>query len=571
MLALVSAVALVMRLDRGSSAPSATFSKLTAMPGREWFPSLSPDGKWIVYGGEAAGNFDIYLQSVSGTNPVNLTEDSAADDDMPAFSPDGERIVFRSSRDGGGIFVMGRTGEAIRRVTRSGFNPSWSPDGTEIAFTSGRMDVNPQNSEGKTDLWVVGVDGGEPRRLTEDDAILPSWSPHKRRIAFATRRFDNFRRTDIWTIPVEGGSAATALMDDPPYDWNPIWAPDGQHLYFISDRSGTMNLWRIAIDEDTGQARGEPEPIVTPAPFFAHPTISADGRHLAYSSVVMATNIQKVAFDPLTATVTGEPAWVTSGSRLWSSPDPSPDGTQVVFYSRVEPEGDLYVSRSDGTGLRQLTSDQALDRVPHWSPDGGWISTFSNRSGQLQIWKIRPDGSDLQQITDNSTGDTAYSAWSPDGSQLAVAASAGDKHPSASVLDSGRRWSDQRPEMLPVIPGIDQAFRVNGWSPDGLGLVGEQGQTAPSQGVFVYTFKTRTYERLTDFGEWPVWLPDSRRILFGDLGRNFWVVDAQTKQTKAIYSGGRDVLGPPRLTRDGRTAFYSRRVNEADIWLMTLR
>jgi Tol biopolymer transport system component len=547
----------------------ATFSKLTAAPGREWFPSLSPDGKWLVYGAETAGNFDIYLQSVSGSNPVNLTRDSSADDDEPAFSPDGERIAFRSGRDGGGIFVMGRTGEAARRVTRGGFNPAWSPDGTEIAFTSGRMEINPQNSEGSTQLFVVSVNGGEPRLLTEGDAIQPSWSPHKRRIAFATRRFRDLRRADIWTIPVEGGTA-TPLMDDPPYDWNPIWAPDGQHLYFTSDRGGTMNLWRIAIDEESGQARGAPEPIVTPAAFFAHPSMSADGKHLAYSSVLLTTNVQKSGFDPDRGALAGDVIWITTGSRAWSDPFPSPDGQFVVFYSRVEPEGDLYVSRSDGTGLRQLTGDQALDRMPHWSPDGQWISMFSNRSGRLAIWTIRPDGSELRQVSDNSLGDIAYHAWSPDGARL-VAASFDDKRQGMYIFDPTRLWSEQKVETLSGVPGTPNAFRVNGWSPDGRYLAGENGSTAVTAGVFVYDLRNRTYDKLTDFGEWPTWLPDSRRLLFGDGGRNFWIVDGQTKDAKSIYSGGRDVLGPPHLTLDGRSIFYTRRITEADIWLMTLQ
>lgn len=567
-LAVASAAVVVMWRGRADRVPSATFSRLTAMPGREWFPSLSPDGKWLVYGGEMEGNFDIFLQSVSGSNPVNLTKDTAADDDMPAFSPDGERIAFRSSREGGGIFVMGRTGEAVRRVTRSGFNPSWSPDGTELVFTSSRMDINPQNSEGGSDLWVVGATGGEPRRIFEGDAIQPSWSPHRRRIAFA-RRGGTSRRTDIWTIP-PGGGEPVALMNDAPIDWNPIWAPDGKHLYFVSDRSGTMNLWRMAIDEDSGKARSEPEPIVTPAPFLAHPTISADGAHLAYASVQLTTNIQRLGLDPSTATTVGDPVWVTSGSRLWSSPDPSPDGQFVVYYSRVEPEGDLYLSRADGTGQRQLTSDSAIDRVPHWSPDGQWISFFSNRSGRLQIWKIRPDGGDLQQITDVA-GEAAYSTWSPDGSRIAVHTGLAGKHPESHIVDSSRRWGEQRPATLPPIPGSPYSLAPNSWSPDGQRLIGFAGPTSPSSGVYMYTFKSQTYEHLTDFGEWPVWLPDSRRVLFGDGGKHFWILDSQTKLTRTIYTGGRDVLGPPRLTADGRTAYYSRRVTEADIHLMTLR
>ena len=566
-LAVASAAAVVVWRGRTDRVPSATFSRLTAMPGREWFSSLSPDGKWIAFGAELEDNFDIFLQSVSGSNPVNLTKDSAADDDMPAFSPDGERIAFRSSREGGGIFVMGRTGEAVRRVTRSGFNPSWSPDGAEIAFTSGRMDINPQNSEGESELWAVGATGGEPRRIFEGDAIQPSWSPHRRRIAFA-RRGGAGRKTDIWTIP-SGGGEPIALMNDAPLDWNPIWAPDGKHLYFVSDRSGTMNLWRMAIDEESGNARGEPEPLVTPAPFLAHPTISADGAHLAYSSVLRTTNIQRLELDP-SATPVGDPVWVTSGSRLWSNPDPSPDGQFVVYYSSVEPVGHLFVSRADGTGQRQLTGDSAIDRVPHWSPDAKWISFFSNRSGKLQIWKIRPDGSDLQQITDG-VEESAYSAWSPDGSRLAVTTPRAGEHLGTYIVDPSRRWSEQRPATLPPIPGSRYPLAPNSWSPDGQRLIGFAGPTSPSSGVFMYTFKTQTYEHLTDFGEWPVWLPDSRHVLFGDGGKHFWVLDTQTKQSKSIYSGGRDVLGPPRLTADGRTAYYSRRVTEADIHLMTLR
>ncbi len=118
------------------SVPRTAFTQLTSSPGVEWFPSLSPDGKWMVYAGTPGQYRHIFLQSVSGQNPLDITKDSTWDDDQPVFSPDGERIAFRSSREGGGIFVMGRTGEAVRRVTHNGFHPTWSPDGTQLAFTT---------------------------------------------------------------------------------------------------------------------------------------------------------------------------------------------------------------------------------------------------------------------------------------------------------------------------------------------------------------------------------------------------------------------------------------------------
>ena len=85
-----------------------------------------------------------------------------------------------------------------------------------------------------------------------------------------------------------------------------------------------------------------------------------------------------------------------------------------------------------------------------------------------------------------------------------------------------------------------------------------------------YSLESHQYERLTDFGEWPIWLPDSRRVLFVANGKNFFVVDSDSKQVRKIFSVTGDVIGPPRLTRDGRTAYFSRRVTESDIWLLTL-
>jgi Tol biopolymer transport system component len=342
------------------------FSRVTSQAGVEWLPSLSPDGKWLVYAAErGAANRHIYLQSVNGQNPLDLTRDSSADDDQPVFSPDGELIAFRSSRDGGGIFVMGRTGEEARRVTRAGFHPSWSPDGTQLAFSTENIELYPQNPYGRSgELWTVTLNTGETRRLIDEDATLPSWSPHNRRIAF-TRRVSNRAQGGVWTIPVKGGTA-TPVTRDLARDWNPVWSRDGRYLYFVSDRSGSMNLWRVPIDETSGQTLAEPEPITTPAPYLAHPSLSADGRRIAYSSVVITANIQRLTLDTSTA-VKGDPAVVTAGSRLWSSPDPSPDGEWVAFYSLAQPEGQLHVSRPDGTALRQVTNDMAIYRLPRWS------------------------------------------------------------------------------------------------------------------------------------------------------------------------------------------------------------
>jgi Tol biopolymer transport system component/serine/threonine protein kinase len=548
----------------------ATFTRLTSRPGAEFFPSLSPDAKWIVYSGEGTGNRDIYLQSVSGQTAINLTQDSADDDEQPRFSPDGELIAFRSGRDGGGIFIMGRTGEAVHRVTRGGFNPAWSSDGKQIAYTTVRTEIRPQNAEERSDLMVVAVTGGKPRTVHAGDSMLPNWSPNNRRIAFSGRFVGGQVLpgiSNLFTIPLTGESPRQVTSGDS-LDWNPVWAPDGSHLYFISNRGGSPNIWRVGIDQDSGEARGQPEPLTSPASFAAHLSISADGQRIAFSAVQETQNIQKLQFNPSTGDAIAEPVPITTGSRFWSSPDPSPDGKWVVFYSQVQPEGDLYMTRTDGSGvMSQLTGDAATDRVPRWSPDGEWISMFSDRSGKLEVWKMRVDGSELQQVTRTGGG---VSAWSPDGRQLAITRGSQVADPWHDIIvDTRAPPNQQEPMWLATAPSPYPQFVPNSWSRDRRWIAGQNGYTV--HGISIYSPETRTYQRLIDFGEWPVWLPDSRRILFVSGGREFQVIDTRTKVTKRVFSVVRDTLGPPRLTPDGRAAYFSRRVTESDVWLAVLQ
>jgi Tol biopolymer transport system component len=327
-----------------------------------------------------------------------------------------------------------------------------------------------------------------------------------------------------------------------------------------------MNLWRVPIDEVSGETRGEPEAITTPASYLAHPSLSADGKHIAFTSALVTANFQRVTLDSSGA-VKGEPDWVTTGSLRWSNPSPSPDGKWVAIYSLVQPEGHLYLVHPDGTAMRQLTSDSAIDRMPRWSPDGNWVACFSNRSGRLELWKIRPDGSDLQQLTEGGAG---YLAWAPDGSRIATVSQSDEPRLKSRVLifDPNRPWKQQSPELLPPLDPPSSRFLVNDWSSDGKRLVGVA--EPPIGGVVTYSLKSHQYERLTDFGEWPVWLPDSRRVLFVANGKNFYLLDSSSKQVHKVFSVTRDIIGPPQLARDGKTAYFSRRVTESDIWLVTL-
>ena len=96
---------------------------------------------------------------------------------------------------------------------------------------------------------MIDLASGAQRDLATGDAMQPNWSPHGYRIAYwgVTRG----GQRDIWTVAAAGG-APVKVTDDLALDWNPVWSPNGEELYFLSDRGGSMNAWRVKIDEPTG-------------------------------------------------------------------------------------------------------------------------------------------------------------------------------------------------------------------------------------------------------------------------------------------------------------------------------
>ena len=572
LLALVAAAVLLAagygwwRSRRGTGPPRLSFAQLTEQPGPELYPNLSPDGKSLLYASQAAGNGDIYLQRVGGKNPINLTKDSPADDTQPAFSPDGERIAFRSERDGGGIFVMGATGESVRRLTDFGYHPAWSPDGTEIVCAMMSFPW-PSRRDGKQTSQLIGVrsdpGGAAPgfaaKRIISEkatDALQPHWSPHGYRIAFWGVTHG---RRDVWTVAAAGGGEPVPVTNDDYLDWNPVWSPDGAYLYFASDRGGSMNLWRIAIEERSGRVLGQPEPITTPASYAGWISIAGDGRRLAFVHSSNAAHLEKVGFDPSRHVVVGQPAAVTRGSREDRSPEVSPDGEWVAFYSGGGRQEDLFLVRPDGSGLRQLTDDVHRDRSPRWSPDGKRLTFQSNRSGKYQVWTIHADGSGLQQVTDDPGG-AAFSPWSPDGSRLAYGSLYTKEF---FIIDPGRTWKEQQPKPIPSPPEWDTAFHPWSWSPDGRTIAG---MFSPVSGAFLFSTDSQQFERLTRYGYCPIWMKDGRRFLFQDGRSGILLVDRQSKKPQLVLSVAPDELTPGfSLSPDERTLFFSRTVTEADV------
>jgi Tol biopolymer transport system component len=288
-----------------------------------------------VYASRASGNWDIYLQRVGGKNQINLTKDSPADDTQPAFSPDGERIAFRSEREGGGIFVMGATGESVKRLTDFGYNPAWSPDGKEIVCAIASYEGPEIRFSLDGRLFAINSGTGAKRLIATQmaDAVQPQWSPHGYRVAYWALVQS---RRNIWTVSAQGGQPV-AVTDDNFVNWSPVWSPDGRYLYFSSDRGGSMNLWRVPIAEQSGQALGAPEAVTTPSLYSGHFSFSRDGLRIAYTQQTRTSNVYRVGFDPVKEMIMGAPVPITQGTRQIACCSISPDGEWLAALNEGQP------------------------------------------------------------------------------------------------------------------------------------------------------------------------------------------------------------------------------------------
>ncbi len=568
--------------DPGATAVSgdvvaSSFEKLTSQGALEGYPSFAPSGRLIAYAAEDGGDWDIFLQRRGGQRPINLTEDSPVLDTWPAISPDGESIVFMSARQGRGLFTMGTTGEAVRRVVDEGNHPAWSPDGQSIVYSTAAW-FRPASRDDEGVLRVVNVDGSERRDLTpaDMDAAQPDWSRDGQWIAFWGVRPSSGQR-DLWMIRADG-SDAKDLTNDEALDWSPRFGPDGHFIYFLSDRGGTSNLWRIAIDSQKGGAVGPPRPVTLAGSSVQRFDLSRDGTEILFSSWSEESQAFRAKL-PQQAVENPVVEQLTRGSTPISSMRLSPDGTRMVFTNGGSGFQDVFLVNADGSQMQRLTNDEFRDRGPSWNSRGDLIVFYSDRGGSYEIWTMRPDGGDLKQISaiaDRSTDTEWFPKFSADDRHLATMNENGaciyDVNPTTGMLENRRD----------INPPDGGNFYSGAWSRDGLRLVGWVGELPSdgSGGLWIYDLATDTWSQVIESLN-RGWLSlafthDGKAILVSLDGRLVRIeigavplLDTDNDKFIVVL-GGFEGAGNFSLAPDGSSILYVKGEQSSDIWVAGL-
>lgn len=590
--AVCAAVLGAMQLGRGSAVeadatatPVAkeiwTFDCLTSDPGMENMPSLSPDGEFIAFSMRAsdpANGSSIYLLRVGGNRPIELTGDLVHDDLDPRFSPDGERIVFRSGRLGdadGALYVMGATGESRRRIDVNGYAPDWSPDGTRLVCSSeGYMQPHGRPTAGS--LLIVDVDTGRSTEIFAGDAVDPRWSPDGEWIVFWTvglvdeqGLFQITGRRDIGVIRADG-TDFRLITDDTDFDWSPAWTDDGRAIVFSSNRGGPIGLWMLDFDPETGTFGTEPRPVPAPSTYAGAVDATLDGEMIVYVDGMGSTSINRVRLDPETLTIDGLPECIFDDGYAGLF-DVAADGGTIVMTGGPMRTDDIYVSRGDGSGIRQVTDDAFRNLEPILHPDGRRIHFFSNRSGDYEGWTCGVDGGSYRMVTDGWRLIDTPTIHPVDG-RLAMAV-AGEWY---LIPGDSQELPFDEVDPMPRVDDRDRWFSPLQFARDGrriLGLVRERDDQGPldPRDVGIFDLETQEYEvfrpPLPDRNFTLQWAPDHERVLIGDR-RGIWAYDPSTDEITSVMEAGPDVgeFLEFRLTDNGYM-YYALPENERDIWL----
>ena len=511
-----------------------TLTRLTFDDGLQIGATWSPDGHFIAYSSNRGGKFDIWVQQVSGGDPLQITK-GRGQNWQPDWSPNGKFIAYRSEDGEGGLFIVPTLGGAglERKVSPFGYYPRWSPDGAQILFETTAMGIG-------ASFYVVGLDGTAPHEvlaemLPQKIGISAAWHPDGKRISIWVLQPAPTLIPEIWTTPVAGGpaiktetsaevlkmAAATTgeeLNNWADFDFKFSWVPSGKAIYFERTLRRAKNIWRMSIDPGTLRAIAL-ERLTTGPGIDSELSLSPDASKLAFTGESQRIRGWLFPFDAANGKITGTGKAVTSpGVDAWQQ-SLSPDGKKLVFAGLRGGKWELRETLlADGQETPIVADDSYHRRFPEWSPDGTRLAymreKMSTVESQVMIWSSQDRNE--EPLTEPGHFEQFPFDWTPDGKWLLVSGTNHDTHRDEiwrlPAVKSAR--ADAVGKKLLGDAGYD--FYQSHYSPDGQWIVFEGVQNTQSI-LYVMPSNGGAWNRITDGKHWddkPRWSPDGKVIYF---------------------------------------------------------
>ena len=391
-------------------------------------PAISPDGKTIAFSYQG----DIFTVPSSGGTAKQITS-NAAFDSYPVWSPDGNHIAFASNREGSiDVWVMDANGGIPKRVTTnsgSEYPLRWK-DNSTIMFKASIMPTAKSIifAGSYPQVYTVGMDGGRPKLFSDItmDALDINASGD---VLYIDRKGyeDEWRKhhrspitRDVW---LKSGDSFRKLTTFDGEDRDPVWSADGKSFYYLSEQSGTLNIYHRTLDGKETQITNHEK---NPVRFLS---AASDGT-LCYGydgeiyTVRKGGQPQKTAIRIAADTEGKELIRQIRSSGAYNI-KLSPNGKEIGFVMH----GDVYVTSIEYRTTKQITNTPEQERYIDFSPDGRTIIYDSERNGVWQIYATTMKNKDEKQFAyatelveerlTQSDQTSFQPKFSPDGKQIA--------------------------------------------------------------------------------------------------------------------------------------------------------
>jgi Tol biopolymer transport system component len=553
---------------------NATFSRVTNWEGTEEHADISPDGRFVTFLADKAGQLDVWVSQLGTGKFDNLTADldplltpgnllrslgfSGDGSEIwfnprgnpglekvllpltggvsraflgtgystPAWSPDNAQLVYiASSTPGDPLSVADRTGADARLIAVQGHdeqsflakgvhthNPVWSTDGQWIYFVHGR------EAAGEMDVWRMQPSGERAERLTHQNAPVNFLAPIDARTVLFVARAEDWSGPWLWTLDVESKVTRRATAGLERYTFVSA-SRDGRRIVATVERP-TATLWRVPL-QDQPIVEADAEPYLMPSDRALAPRFGGTSLfYLSLSSRGTGDGLWRVQNDQAFEVRKG------ADGVLTEPPAASPDGTRVAVVVRQQGKRRLVVMAADGTNARTVAASVELRGVEgqgtvDWSPDGGWLVTAGDDGRGPGVFKISlDDGVPVRLVADEAVNPV----WSPAGDVIVYAvpfAGAGGRNALRAVRPDGAPV--EMPEVQVRRGGAHRFLR------SGTGLVYLQS-------------------------------PESR---------DFWLLDLATKTTRQLtHLGDRGYLTHFDVTPDGKLLVFDRSRQNSDVVLI---
>jgi Tol biopolymer transport system component len=460
--------------------PTLTLENVRLMTGADQLeisPSLSPDGRSIVYGAGIVTKVQALVRSLDG-GPPRLLHTERPTQNQPRWSPDGTRILYLTLD---GLYVVPAAGGTPRMlvarvpladtrnyvaVRNSLSGAAWSPDGQRVAVVD--------NSD--KSISIVSVTDGRRERIATTTLELHTcdWSPDGRWIACTAGNwhahfaglgwsFGNSVASGIVVVSASGGQVQE-VTDVVAMNQSPVWSADSRRLYFVSNRARTFDIYSQDMS-DAGRPVGAPVRVTTGLGAWSL-SFSTDRKKLAYMVTSARANLWSLPIPSNGPVSVGAAEPFTRGNQSIEAMRVSRSGKWVVYDSNLAGTFDIYRLPVGGGQPEQLTSEPGDEFLPDLSPDDRSVVYQSWLTTSRDLFVKTIGGGPPVQIT-NFPGQEAQPAWSPDGQTIAYNDFTEERGVFRGTMlvrrDEAGRWS--APRTLRT-----GAWRP-AWSPDGTFVV----------------------------------------------------------------------------------------------------